>query len=123
MTVVNPCRNSTVNLNEKFFIKNLHVPINTEMLWERYSDPTDFISDLYGNGHNRCGDRQYVFLKEDRRSPFKFDKFDYEVKHSTTGVAGELNMFLESYETGLEVTKNMTVRVSLYDYPTAKPYY
>ena len=93
------------------------------MLWERYSDPTDFISDLYGNGHNRCGDRQYVFLKEDRRSPFKFDKFDYEVKHSTTGVAGELNMFLESYETGLEVTKNMTVRVSLYDYPTAKPYY
>ena len=38
-------------------------------------------------------------------------------------MAGELNMFLESYETGLEVTRNMTVRISLYDYPTAKPYY
>ena len=45
------------------------------------------------------------------------------MKHSRTGVAGELSMFLESYETGREVTKNMTVRVSLYDYPTAKPYY
>ena len=73
VTVVNPCRNSTVNLDEEFFIKNLHVPINTEMLWERYSDPTDFISDHYGNGHNRCGDRQYAFLNEDRRTPFKFD--------------------------------------------------
>ena len=32
-------------------------------------------------------------------------------------------MFLESYETGLEVTKNMTVLIALADYPTAKPYY
>ena len=32
-------------------------------------------------------------------------------------------MFLTSWETGLEVTKNMTVKVSLYEYPSATPYY
>jgi len=88
-----------------------------------YAGPTDFISDVYGNGYDKCGDRTYGFLKENRKDSFSFDQFDFEVKHSTTGAAGELNLFLDSYETGLEVTRNMTIRVGLADYPTAKPYY
>ena len=59
VTIINPCRNSTVNMDEEFFIKNLFVPINTEILWDRYAGPTDFISDFYGNGYDKCGDRQY----------------------------------------------------------------
>ena len=99
------------------------MPINTEQLWEQYSDPTDFISGVYGNGWNRCGHRSYIFLDEHRKESFKLDAFSYETKHSNTGVAGELNMFLDSWETGLEVTKNMTVKIGLIDYPTATPYY
>ena len=104
-------------------MENLVVPINTEELWERYSDPTDFISGHYGNGWNRCGPRAYSFLDEHRKSVFDLDRFSYETKYSTTGAAGELNMFLTSWENGLQVTTNMTVKVSLYEYPTATPYY
>ena len=123
VTVVNPCRNSTVNMDGEFFVENLFVPINTERLWDRLAGPTDHISDVYGNGYNRCGNRAYQFLTENRSEVFDLDLFSFEVKHSTTGIAGELNMFLDSYETGLEVTKNMTIKVSLYEYPSAKPYY
>lgn len=54
---------------------------------------------------------------------FILDLFSYETKQSNTGAAGELNMFLDSFKTGLEVTKNMTVMIGLRDYPTATPYY
>lgn len=123
VTIVNPCRNSTVNHDGEFFIDNMFVPINTEITWDRYAGPTDYISDFYGNGYNKCGDRVYTFLEENRKDAFSFDLFSYEVKHSQVGAAGELNLFLESYETGLEVTRNMTVRIGLVDYPNAKPYY
>ena len=70
VTIVNPCRNSTVNMDGRFFMENLKVPINSGQLWEFYSDPTDSISSIYGNGWNRCGHRSYTFLDEHRKEAF-----------------------------------------------------
>ena len=69
LTIIDPCKNSTVNADDGFFLENFFVPTLRSEHTVNYDGPTDFISDVYGNGYDKCGPRRYSFY-DDFGEPF-----------------------------------------------------
>ena len=74
LTILDPCRNSTVNGDLGLNITNMAVPEGTNKLMDVYLGPKNSISVIYGNGYDRCGPLKYSFLSLDGKQ-FNLDVF------------------------------------------------
>ena len=74
LTILEPCRNSTVNGDLGLNITNMAVPEGKNKLMDVYLGPKNSISVIYGNGYDRCGPLKYSFLSLDGKQ-FNLDVF------------------------------------------------
>lgn len=65
LTILDPCRNSTVNEDLGLKITDMAVPEGKNLIKEIYGGPTNSMSVTYGNGYDRCGPLKYSFLSLD----------------------------------------------------------
>ena len=73
LTILDPCRNSTVNADLGLKIIDMDVPEGRGLLKDTYVGPKNSMSVIYGNGYDRCGPLKYSFLTLDG------NKFDLDV--------------------------------------------
>ena len=74
LTLLNPCYNSTVNLDQSLKLSDLNVPMGLSVFELAYKGPTDSMSALYGNGYDKCGALIYEYLSPDG-TPFNSPLF------------------------------------------------
>ena len=74
LTILDPCRNSTVNSLEPL-ITEFAVPEGRGKETQLFDGPTDSMSVIYGNGYDRCGPFTYNF-RDLEGVPFDFELFD-----------------------------------------------
>ena len=121
VTILDPCRNSTVNQDMGLLVEDLTVPQNKTVWQYDYKGPTNSMSALYGNGYDKCGPLKYSFLDE---AGEKFELMNLS-NYTMAGFndADDLNFELKSFKNGADRYANFTMKVELIGYPTSYPYY
>lgn len=98
LTILDPCRNSTVNLIEPL-ITEIAVPVGKSKQAQVLAGPTDSMSVFYGNGYDRCGPMIYDLIFVDGVS-FDVDLFDQKLSPVRPTNADILEWELSSEMTG-----------------------
>jgi len=112
VTIIDPCINSVVNSNNAFsFPSTFKVALGQTKNQLKIDGPSNSISLLYGNGFDRCGPLKYVLL-DNSGLPFVNSQFSLDVK-SVTDAHDDVSLTLNSYPSGLDVTLNFKLEVSL----------
>ena len=75
LTILNPCRNTTVNDDTGLVITEVNVPVGKTELLLSYKGPSDSMSVLYGNGYDKCGPMRYTYLNFNGGGEFTLDVF------------------------------------------------
>lgn len=120
LVLINPCLNSTVNADQGFEIPDMAVTLGKDEESWTYQGPTNKISDVYGNGYDKCGPIRYSFLDE-FGAEFQHPLFSNQTVRNS-GYADEVIFTLDSFPTGLDLSVNFTLMSELSMYPTSTPY-
>lgn len=75
LEIINPCLTSVVNGDSVLDVIDVAVPVGSTQTNINYAGPTDSTSVTYGNGHDKCGNLEYVFLDETATDPFSLAVF------------------------------------------------
>ena len=118
MIIINPCLNSTVNMDGALVINELIVPEGQTSLEIINSGPTDSMSSLYGNGYNKCGNLKYNYFAPNGIK-FVLDVWSNQ-ETIVQDFADEFKMRVTSPPTGTTMIANATLIIELEEYPTAK---
>ena len=110
LVIVNPCRNSTVNMDGALQVLDMKVPLDDEYVTEEYDGPTDSISSIYGNGYDKCGPRSYSLLESDGQT-FSLDLFKPVFKDDQNGDPDFISLNLTSFIDGKLTNSNFTLLV------------
>lgn len=121
LVLVNPCLNSTVNADQGFEVPDMAVTLGEKRESWTYDGPTNTISDVYGNGYNKCGPIKYTFL-DDFGEEFSHPLFSNTTVRNV-GFADSVTFTLESFPSGLDLQVNFTLKSELSSYPMSTPYY
>ena len=119
ISVIDPCMRSIVNFDEGLIIDELLVPPGDDLLTLNYIGPTDSVSDMYGNGYDKCGNLTYNWVNT------SWKKFENKYFSSNfTIIEDEADQFtqnLTSTRTGTTLNDVATLVISLPQYPTSTP--
>ena len=110
LVIVNPCRNSTVNMDGALQVLDMDVLFGNEYVAEEYDGPKDSISTIYGNGYDKCGPRSYSLLDSDGQT-FSLDLFKPVFEDGRNGNPDFISLNLTSFTDGELMKSNFTLLV------------
>ena len=124
MKIIDPCLSAQV-LDFEQFPDFMTVPIGKEASSLSITGPENSVSAQHGSGFDLCGPIQYELLTEEQGSSDleTYSSSNFRISALTNLISGDqvtLHLKSESPD-GPEVTKVVTIRASLADYPTSEP--
>ena len=99
---------------------DLAVPLGQFKEEVSYVGPTDSTSVTYGNGYDRCGNLEYIFLDENGVDLFDLAVFD-QTSTIVDNLADSFDLKLQSEPIGTDLEAKFTLVISLLDYPSSIP--
>lgn len=118
LLITDPCETSIVNDDAGISAITLQVTFGKTSEVMTFDGPTDSVSNLFGNGYDRCGDLKYEITAGTSNYTDAFMDFTPTVN---TDAKDDLTFKVVSFATGDYVSYEMVLTVSLVDYPTATP--
>ena len=119
LTILDPCRNSTVNEDLGLNITDMAVPDGKDKLRNIYLGPKNSVSVIYGNGYDRCGPLKYSLLSLDGKK-LNLNVFSLDVAPNFD-FSDSITLNLESFANGRQIVQKVIIKIELEQFPTSTP--